>query len=380
MSLPSLSGGALYNIVIGMKKLRKALSYLRTAAAYRSVPRQLADLVLHRLILNLAAGDYYRFEFYKPGKGWEEKSRYVALAGSRYWPFENNAFKFTATLSNKYIQKHLLLGFGLPTPRLITTLGQGLALQDEDEFRAFLRGLDRDVVIKSISSAGGSSIRLVGVHDGQLHAAGVPCAPEDLWRELRGQLARGYLIEERVRNSGVLARLNPGCLNTFRVVTLKTKDGRWHCAAVALKIGAPGAVADNNAQGGIQVNLDARGRPYHAYDFATSTSVTHHPANGINLLELEPDGFDAVVALALEASRKFGFFGTIGWDIAQTTDGPMIIEGNIVWGCSSLQRGRPGIITDEIARGLDRHRACGRWDRNRLYPGYDKKGWRRLLP
>ena len=71
--------------------------------------------------------------------------------------------------------------------------------------------------------------------------------------------------------------------------------------------------------------------------------------------------------------------GTIAWDIAYTAQGPMIIEGNSSWGCSSLQRGRPGIITDELARGLDRHHAFGRWDKTRLYPNHRKKGLLRKL-
>jgi hypothetical protein len=363
-----------------MKKLKIILSHIRAAAEYRSIPQQLVDIVLHRLIINFTPGDYYRFEFYKPGKSWEEKGRYVSLDGSRYFPFENNEFKYSATLSNKYIQKHLLMGLGLPTPRLIATLGHGLAIQREQEFYAFLEKLDQDIVLKPIRSAGGSGIRVISMKDGQLYSANLPCTRESVWRELSGRMDRGYLIEERVKNTGVLVSLNPGCLNTFRVVTIKTKDGLWHCASVSIKIGAQGAIADNNVQGGIQITLDTQGRPYHAYDFTTSAPLTFYRDTGINLMELEFDGFSSVVELALTASQKFNYLGTIGWDIAYTETGPMIIEGNIVWGCTSPQRGRPGIITNELARGLDRHYAFGRWDRSRFYPGYHRKGLlRRLL-
>lgn len=357
-----------------MNTIDKILSHIRAASEYRSIPRQLVDIVLHRLIINFTAGDYYRFEFYKPGKSWEEKSRYVSLDGSRYFPFENNEFKYSTTLSDKYIQKHLLMGFGLPTPRLIATLGPGLAIQGEQEFYAFLEKLDRDVVVKPISSAGGNGVRVIGVKGGQLHSADVPCTRESVWRDLGGRMDRGYLIEERVENTGALKRLNPGCLNTYRVITIKTKDGRWHCASVSIKIGAQGAVADNNVQGGIQMTLDTQGRPEHAYDFTTLAPITWYGDTGINLLGLELDGFQAVVELAMTASDKFNFLGTVGWDIAFTETGPMIIEGNIVWGCTSPQRNRPGIITDELARGLDRHYVFGRWDRSRHYPRYHRKG------
>lgn len=363
-----------------MNKLNTLFRYMRAAAPHRSIPHQLLDIVLHKLIINFSVGDYYRFEFYKPGKSWEEKSRYVALEGSRYWPFENNERKFTITLTDKYIQKHLFLGFGLPTPRLLATLGPGLDIDGESPFYAFLDGLEQDVIVKSISSSGGSGIWLVSKRDGALYSADAPCTRERLWAELSRRMERGYLIEERARNIGVLAQLNPACLNCFRVVTLRTRDGRWHCAAVSVKIGAPGAVADNNAQGGIQINLDANGRPYSAYDFGLEQLVSHDEITGIDLLDLEIEGFHEVVALALTASRRLRVLGTIGWDIAYTERGPLIIEGNSSWGCSSLQRGRPGIITDELARGLDAHYAFGRWDKSRLYPGHSRKGgWLKRL-
>lgn len=363
-----------------MNKLKNLLALMRAAAPYRSIPQQIVDLILHKIIINFSVKDYYNFEFYKKGKSWEEKSRYVALGGSRYWPFENNQFKFTTTLNDKYIQKHLFIGFGLPTARLITTLGSGLEIEGEQPFYDFLDALDGDIVVKSISSAGGSGVWMVSKPAGQLCSANVPCAREQLWSELSKRMERGYLIEERVRNTGVLARLNPDCLNTFRIVTIKTRDGRWHCAATSVKIGAAGAVVDNNAQGGIQINLDAQGRAYSAYDFGSRELITHDKKTGINLLGLEFDGFHEVVALALRASRKLHFLGTIAWDIAFTDRGPMIIEGNSSWGCSSLQRGRPGIITDELARGLDTHYVFGRWDKTRLYPGHSRKGlWRRIF-
>lgn len=362
-----------------MSLLKSLWHHMREAAPYRNIPQQLVDILLHKLIINFSAKDYFSFEFYKPGKSWEEKSRYVALGGSRYWPFENNQFKYTITLSDKYVQKHLFAGLGLPVAPLITTLGPGLEIEDEWRFFDFLDALDRDVIVKSISSASGSGVWRVGKRDGRLCSADRPCTREQLWSELSQRMARGYLIEERIRNMGVLARLNPDCLNTFRVVTIKTQDARWHCAATSVKIGAPGAVADNNGQGGMQLNLDAQGRPYSAYDFTTRQLITHDTTTGTSLLDLEFEGFREVVDLAMSASRKLHYMGTIAWDIAFTEHGPMIIEGNTSWGCSSLQRGRPGIITDELARGLDTHYVFGRWDKTRLYPGFSKKGLLRRL-
>ncbi len=356
-----------------MKKLKNLITHMRQASGVRSIPAQLLDIILHKLILCVSAADYYHFEFYRPGKTWQQKSRYVALGGSIYWPFENNEFRYGTALTDKYVQKHLLIGFDLPTPRLMATVGPGRDIQDDTQWRDFLNTVQQPIMLKPVSSAGGDGILAVSRRGERFFAGTASQTPEQLWEHMQSKSYQGFLIEERVSNTGVLARLNPTSLNTFRVVTIKTNDGVWHVAAPAVKIGAPGAVTDNNAQGGIQINLDESGRPRHTFDFATRQSITHHPETGIDLMNLELEGYRDVIDLALRASRCFGFLGTVGWDIAWTDQGAMIIEGNIVWGCSSLQRGGPGMITDTLAAGLKRHHVFGRWDKSRLYPGYNRR-------
>ncbi len=356
-----------------MKKLKRLVWYMRKASQVRSIPAQLVDIVLHRLLLCLSPADYYRHEFYRPGKTWEEKSRYVTADGSVYWPFENNESKFGISLTDKYVQKHLLIGLGLPTPRLLATAGTDHSIQTAAQWREFLENVAQPLVLKPVSSACGAGILVVKKNGDRFHSIRDNYTAEQLWEHMQRVSRRGFLIEERVCNAGVLARLNATSLNTFRVATIKTSDGRWHVAATVVHIGAPGTMVDNEEDSGYQISLDDSGRPRYAYDFTSQTAITHHPETGIDLINLELEGYRDVTALALRASRSFGFLGTIGWDIAWTDKGAMIIEGNIVWECHNFQRGVPGVINDTLARGLTRHRIFDRWDKTRLYPGYDRR-------
>jgi len=362
------------------KKLAKLKSYLREARPYKNIGAQVVDLITHKIIINFSPADYYRFGFYKSKKTWDEKRRYVALDGSIYWPFEGNHFKYSISLTDKYIQKNLLKGFGLPTPTLLATVGKSFEINSRKRLYEFLDNLKDDVVIKPISSSGGNNILTLTYIDNTFFYGDKQFTYEMIWNHLERFIERGSLIERKVSNVPSIAVLNPGCLNTYRVVTIKTDDQKWHIAAAALKIGQPGASVDNNAYGGIQLNLDHQGKSCHAYDFFTKLSIKYHPETGVPLLNFQPEGYSEVVALAIHASQCFGFLGTIGWDIAYTTEGAMIIEGNITYGCSSLQRGRPGIINAEIAKGLRRTHLFSRWDKTRLYPGYDRQSifpWRR---
>ena len=47
---------------------------------------------------------------------------------------------------------------------------------------------------------------------------------------------------------------------------------------------------------------------------------------------LKLQGWKASVDLALDAHEKITDLPTVGWDVAQTDEGPILIEANICWG------------------------------------------------
>jgi len=352
-----------------LKNIDKIRQRIRVAAEYRSILRQVIDIITHKVLINVNPADYYRFEFYRGGKTMDDKSRYVVLGGSRYWPFESNELKYTSTLSNKYIQKSLLLGFGLPTPNWISTIGNTFAIRAQEQLDRFLDAVESDIVIKPISSSSGENVVLYSPGSGAVSAGKRLQNYCEIWSHLDKKMDSGWLVEEKVTNTEKTRAIYPHSLNTYRIITIKTSDDKWHVAACAHKFGSRASVVDNNSQG-IQASLDKDGVIFHVYDFVSGVEIESHPDTGVQLIGVKMDGYREVVELALNACRKFGFLGTIGWDVAYTAKGPMVIEGNTSWGCSSIQRGFGGLITDEIARGLRRHHIFSRWDKTRLNPKF----------
>jgi hypothetical protein len=168
--------------------------------------------------------------------------------------------------------------------------------------------------------------------------------------------------------------LYPYSLNTFRVVTIKAQANRWCLAAAYLRVGAGGNVVDNIAAGGILVRVDADGRTSAAH--RQGRSITHHPDTGAELVGVRLAGYGAACELALAASSKLGFVGTIGWDIAATERGPMIVEANLWW-TPSFQTALGGAITDELATSLPKRAPFTRWDKSMMHPRFDLRGRRR---
>lgn len=334
-----------------LRNVRLFLERARAASMYKSLPMQVLDAIYHKFSINTAFRDYHQYEFYKPGKTMVQKSRYVGLTDSRYWPYENNDPKFSVSLSDKYIQKTLLIGFELPTPALLATAGRNLDISNKGSLSRFLAECSDDIVIKPVSSSGGNRILVLKRQRDGLACNGKRISEDELWTYLRADWSRGSLIERKVSNIAEIDALYSSSLNTFRVVTIKTNDGIWHSPACALKLGRGGNNVDNLAAGGLQVSFDENGTACSAYDHLAHKEITHHPDSNAKLVGIKFNYYREVIDLGLRASRKFSFLGTIGWDIAMTDQGAMIIEGNTLWG-PKFQIPIGGFITDEIARGL----------------------------
>jgi hypothetical protein len=354
-------------------RIASRLTRIREAARFRSVPQQLVDLVTHKLKLNIAPYDYYAFEFYKGDKSWEEKGRYVGRHGSLYWPFENNALRYNPLFTHKYIEKLLLKGAGLPTARLLAMIGDLGDIRGREELAEFLRRVPHDVVVKPVSGTHGKKVLVVSRSGDELRAGGKICSEHDIWDHVSADLARGFLVEEKLTNTAEIAALYPSSLNTFRIVTIKTLDKQWCLAAAYLRVGAGGNVVDNIAAGGILVRVDADGTTCSAH--RNGQPLESHPDTGAPLVGIRLSGYRAACDLALEASRKLGFVGTIGWDIAATDSGPVIVEANLWW-TPSFQAALGGAISDELAASLPKRTPFQRWDRSMMHPRFDLRSRR----
>ena len=342
-----------------MRKIKSLWAYLQQGRPYKSIPAQILDLIICRIFLRVIPREYYTFEFYRPDISYEQRKRYVGTQGSVYWPYENNPRKYTTTLNSKYIQKHLLIGFGLPTPPLLHVVGSGHELHDKAAFCDAIGQLREDFMLKPCQGAKGNHIKVVRVENEILYMSGKEVRADDLWKYIEPHFHNGFLIEKRIRNADYIRVLNPDCLNTFRVSMIKTDDGVWHVACVTLKVGAKNSDVDNWSAGGMIVNFDRDG----AFDGVENLRNGKPPEITPALKALRIQDYDQLLSLAHLASQKFNFMGTIGWDIAHTDQGYMVIEGNTLWGPEP----KP-IITDELARGLKYHGPFSKWKPGGMRP------------
>lgn len=186
-----------------------------------------------------------------------------------------------------------------------------------DELSTFLKGLD-SFFAKPDHGTCGNGIE-------KLKTADYP-EPEKLLTYLK---ERGLnVLEEPLSQHPEMARLHPQSVNTMRIVTDRVGD-TVHIAYIVLKIGRGGGFCDNSGQGGVICRVDeASGKICSVATDDYFQVYEIHPDTGIRFQGYQIPMVQEAVALAKRAALVVPEIRHVGWDVAITPDGPVLIEGN----------------------------------------------------
>ena len=137
-----------------------------------------------------------------------------------------------------------------------------------------------------------------------------------------------------------------GYLQTVRVCTFVDRAGEAHVLHAHLKLTPPGAAIDNfgvGLSGSLQccIDLDS-GVPQAAVRLRGCGHglelVDRHPETGIAFGESPLPYWEEFCEVVKEAAKRFLPVRAIGWDVAITPKGPVVVEGNIWWGPNNPHR------------------------------------------
>lgn len=152
--------------------------------------------------------------------------------------------------------------------------------------------------------------------------------------------ASGIIIQKRLFDAAPLSALSGRRgLQTMRINTLRHQDGRVSILFYMIKLLAGRMVSDNFSMG-TTGNLIAYGDPndgilrgaVNLHECGSGMKeVTVHPETGTPLDGFRLPYWSEAIALAKTGQRCFPQLPTLGWDIALTEEGPIIIEANARW-------------------------------------------------
>ena len=199
-----------------------------------------------------------------------------------------------------------------------------------------LSSYDR-LFIKLSNSLGGNGARILTKKDGRFYDKDQPVELDSLLNE-----KNDFIVQPVLENHNDIKALNPTSLNTLRIVTCRTKSGEYELWDPGMiRIGRRHAVIDNFTQGGMGVGLTEDGK-LKRYGYSHDRNFEYfkmerHPDSQILFDGYEIPFYKEAVELLLKTHKLFPQLQTIGWDVAITEDGPVLVEGNHDWGIEMLQ-------------------------------------------
>ncbi|NJK85376.1 MAG: hypothetical protein HC906_04795 [Bacteroidales bacterium] len=206
-----------------------------------------------------------------------------------------------------------------------------LVIQNESDFISILKKLVESATLKSVfvkktgGSYGGSNTYRITEADfnGSVN-----------FSEMFSVITRsGFLFQETINQHSEMNRLNSSCLNTIRMDSFVDKQTNVHLMSAFLRMSSVLNHVDNVSAGGCFVGVDMETGKlnktgYTSVTIAGGKLLESHPLTNIVFETFTIPYFDEVKKLVTRAAGLVPSLRLIGWDIAITPNGPILIEGN----------------------------------------------------
>lgn len=201
--------------------------------------------------------------------------------------------------------------------------------QGRDVFADFCR--DKETVFaKKPISYGGIDVRKIVLKEHDLNV-------------LYGTLMENemYLVEDTIVQHPEMNKLCAACVNTVRIVTVLSDKGNPNMVYSLVRIGCGEKEVDNVSSGGMYTLLSPDGEITHpAFCEKDVTYHTTHPATGMCMQGFRIPYYREAVQMCLDAAMVEPTLRYIGWDVAITENGPVLVEGNDLPGYDMCQNHR----------------------------------------
>lgn len=255
--------------------------------------------------------EYFCYEL--ENKSFQERKGYVSEIDKSKYVFQMNDIVDIQILNNKMkTYQHFGKYF----------LRDAICVKDEKDYDAFERFVDKHPVFvkKNVFESVGRSVSLVDLSS---------CAEKAKKETFHGIIREGkHILEERVIQSGAMAAFHESSVNTLRCISFNTKHGIVD-QYYFMKTGRGGSFVDNGGAGGILTGIDRETGRVNTNGFDEfNRPYEKHPDTGIVFNGYQLPEWQELRKLCRTLSSQLPTVKYIGWDLAHTDAGWVIIEGN----------------------------------------------------
>lgn len=287
------------------------------------------DVVYTMYKHNASPLDYFSFRFYDlPEEEWDN---YPCTGYMYEYQLKMNPRGQRIILHDKIKFLELFNDF---SGRKWTTLA---ILKNNKQFAAeFLEDAGKKVVLKNSTGGAGKQVEVIEI------PSDIPESVIKIMEANNFDLAEHYVIQH-----DSLMKLSSSALNTIRMVT-QYFEGRVIILLAFLRISVNSSV-DNLSVGDYGVNFGATINIETGeicgpgvYLDITKPDVYYHPVTNTPIIGFEIPYWQECKVMVIKAAKLVPGNRSIGWDVAVTNEGAVLIEGNHNWNLLSMSPGRKG--------------------------------------
>lgn len=262
-----------------------------------------------------------------------------------------NPQQWEPILKNKSIFYRYCMALDIPIPKLYAVFFKnaagwtcnGTILKNRNDWEEFLKTqLPQEFVIKPARGALGRDIQIfTRTKNSFTDAFQNPKLPNDIYNEmLKNQRYDNFIIQQKLKNHREIFRLTAtDHLQTMRIITFVDDNAQPHILRAHIKLIIGQNVIDNfenGRTGNIQVVAStSTGRLKNAITMTQNgrgtKTIKTHPKTKKTFKGFQLPLWPQTRTLIEKTAMKFLPVRTIGWDVAITPKGPVILEGNIWW-------------------------------------------------
>ena len=313
----------------------------------------------------------FRLGLFDPKVSGDELSGYLSRNKLTRIQKSLNPESWEPLLKNKSLFYRYCMALGVAIPKLYGVFFKGTAgwcfdssiLDSRDDWLLFFeKKVAGEFVMKPNRGAFGKGVRVFSREEGGfVDSFGKGYTDADMYSIMAlDSEFDSFVIQERLKNHPEIIRLtDTEHLQTVRITTVMDADGCCHIIHTHFKLITGGGVTDafdHGRAGNLQAMIcpaDGVLKPavIMVPDGSGMKTVGIHPKTNIAIDGFRLPLWNEACVLVTETAPKFLPLRTIGWDIALTPGGPVILEGNIWWDPPNHHR-RMNEIMDALLQSM----------------------------
>ena len=323
--------------VIEIYRASRSYSQARDDVASRfqvSRRRQMIDAARFSFSENIDLGSYYKFSYFLSGN-WKRRTEYIhheeivllldklnAAVSSKDSEDLDDKRRFTARIEKANLPGIPIVG-SFEHGTTLLEIGKDVSGKGD----LFSKPVDR--------WCGEGAFRWAAEADDYAGPDGAHKTLPQLAEALRSASKDGFsiILQKCLTNHPALMPISGKGLSTCRIVTIKYPGTSPQPALAAYRMPHGELIADNFAAGGLAapVDLASGALGVARQKLKPFVPVKTHPDSGHLIEGTTVPFWKAALDLAVNAHGEFREMPSVGWDIAITEDGPVLVEGNAVW-------------------------------------------------